>query len=117
MARLAVDSSKMKSIKGNYDDIKDWVMDPNGYFLIRVNREQDRIEAGWCKKANEIILTVYGTRASDVYFTLIKEGCISRLDHAAYLGKELAKAEISLKNNLNYVQDGELGVTIGGKKK
>ncbi len=117
MARLAVDSSKMKSIEGKYDDIKDWVIDPEGYFLIRVNREQQRIEAGWCKKANEIILTVYGKRASDLYFTLIKHGCLSRLDHAAYLGKELAKAELALKNNLNYVQDDDLDMTIGGKKK
>ena len=31
-----------------------------------------------------------------------------RMDHAAYLGRELQKAYIALKNNLEYVQDDEL---------
>ncbi|MEA3346473.1 MAG: DUF4346 domain-containing protein [Candidatus Auribacterota bacterium] len=33
---------------------------------------------------------------------------VSRLDHAAYLGKEIEKAIIALKNELLYVQDKEL---------
>ncbi|MFP4558915.1 MAG: DUF4346 domain-containing protein, partial [Archaeoglobaceae archaeon] len=35
-----------------------------------------------------------------------------RLDHAAYLGRELKKAEIALKLNKNYVQDSELNFGI-----
>ncbi len=113
MARLAVDSKEMETIEGKYDDLKDWVMDPKGYFLVRVNKEKKRIEAGLCKSMNKIILMVHGTRAADVYFTLIQKGCISRLDHAAYLGKELYKAELALKNNLDYVQDEELKIQQG----
>ncbi|MHA1471150.1 MAG: DUF4346 domain-containing protein, partial [Candidatus Asgardarchaeia archaeon] len=30
--------------------------------------------------------------------------------HAAYLGKEIEKAIIALKNNLNYIQDKELNL-------
>jgi dihydropteroate synthase len=32
-------------------------------------------------------------------------GCVSRLEHAAYLGRELQKAEHALVNGLPYVQD------------
>ena len=98
----------MEEIKGKYDDKKDWVYDPKGYFLIRVNKEKKRIEAGFCKQGNKIIKLVYGKRASDVYFTIIQLGLVSRMDHSAYLGKELEKAELALKYNLNYVQDEDL---------
>ena len=30
-------------IEAKYDKIKDWVMDPKGYFLIRVDRENNLI--------------------------------------------------------------------------
>lgn len=109
MAR--VNTSKMETMEGKYDDMKDWVLDPNGYFLIRVNREEKRIEAGFCEKANRILFMVHGKRASDVYFTISKKGLISRLDHAAYLGKELYKAELALKYNLKYVQDEDIVIS------
>jgi tetrahydromethanopterin S-methyltransferase subunit A len=32
-----------------------------------------------------------------------------RLDHAAYLGRELAKAEAALSNGITYEQDAALG--------
>ncbi|MCK4335493.1 MAG: DUF4346 domain-containing protein [Candidatus Aenigmarchaeota archaeon] len=40
--------------------------------------------------------------------SILERKLISRLDHAAYLGKEMEKAIIALKNNLNYVQGREL---------
>lgn len=102
------DEKEAEFIEGKYDDMKDWVYDPKGYFLIRINTKKKRIEAGYCKQKNKILKVVYGKRASDVYFTIIQKGLVSRLDHASYLGKELAKAEFALKNKLNYVQDEEL---------
>jgi tetrahydromethanopterin S-methyltransferase subunit A len=44
--------------------------------------------------------------ARALYKTIITNGWISELSHAAYLGKELAKAELSLRHGLKYVQDG-----------
>ena len=35
----------------------------------------------------------------------IEKGLVSRLDHAAYLGKELARADESLRSGDPYVQD------------
>lgn len=46
-----------------------------------------------------------GMNAGSIYKTAIRRGLVSRLDHAAYLGKELGKAEISLRLGGKYVQD------------
>jgi tetrahydromethanopterin S-methyltransferase subunit A len=37
--------------------------------------------------------------------SLVEWGLISRLDHAAYMGRELTKADFALRNNLLYRQD------------
>ena len=41
-------------IVGEFDNYKDWVMDPKGYFLIRVNKEEQVIELGFCKESNKL---------------------------------------------------------------
>lgn len=51
--------------------------------------------------------TIRGTRAEDVAYTAIKHGLLSRLDHAAYLGRELARAETALKLGQPYTQDAD----------
>ncbi|MFP3910113.1 MAG: dihydropteroate synthase-like protein [Archaeoglobaceae archaeon] len=57
-------------------------------------------------------LTVVGDDAKSISDTVVENKLISRLDHAAYLGRELKKAEIALKLNKNYVQDSELNFGI-----
>jgi tetrahydromethanopterin S-methyltransferase subunit A len=54
---------------------------------------------------NEVIR---GNTAEDIVLTAIKRGLVSRLDHAAYLGSELAKAETALGLELSYIQDNPL---------
>jgi tetrahydromethanopterin S-methyltransferase subunit A len=103
-------SEKAKLIKGEYHPIRDWIIDPKGYFLIRINKKRNLIELGYCKKNNVIEKIIEGKTPQEVYFTAIRRGLISRMDHAAYLGKELEKAYLALKNNLEYVQDSELKI-------
>jgi tetrahydromethanopterin S-methyltransferase subunit A len=43
--------------------------------------------------------------ASCLYRTAIEAHMVSRLDHAAYLGRELTRAEDALQRNEDYVQD------------
>ena len=83
-------------------------MDPLGYFLIRINRKTQVIELGYCRKDNIIEIIVTGKTPQEIYVTAIKEGLLLRIDHTAYLGKELQKAYLTIKYNLNYVQDSEL---------
>ncbi|MBN1646046.1 DUF4346 domain-containing protein [Candidatus Woesearchaeota archaeon] len=97
-----------KDIKGQYHDMKDWTIDPKGYFLIRINRKKKEIEVGFCKKDNVIEVLISGKRPQDIYFEAHKEHLFTNFDHAAYLGKELEKAFLALKYGLAYVQDEEL---------
>jgi len=53
-------------------------------------------------------LRFMGRRASKIYKEIIGRNLIRNLYHAAYLGKELTKAEIALRLGKNYIQDEEL---------
>lgn len=48
----------------------------------------------------------YHGHARTIYLTVIREGWTSKLSHATYLGKELAKAELSTVQGFQCVQDG-----------
>jgi|TARA_B110000438_G_C15724353_1_gene611278 hypothetical protein len=104
-----------KRITAKYHKIKDWVMDPTGYFLIAIDKENKLLRVGYCKFSklgnnpkNDMVAEIVGTTAIEIVNTLIKEKYISSLQHAADMGIELCKAELALKNNLNYVQDKDL---------
>jgi len=108
-----------KTIKGTYHKIDveqpellvfqshyaGWIQDPKGYFLIRVNKDKQTVEIGYCTTDNKLVKRIEGKTPQEIYYTAIKHHLISRLDHAAYLGKELAKAFLSMKYHFQYVQD------------
>lgn len=104
-----------KKIVAKYDRIKDWKMDPKGYFLIAIDREGSFIRVGYCKftklgnnPVNDMVAEIKGKNALEIVNTLIREKFISTLQHAADMGIELHKAEIALKFNLKYIQDKEI---------
>ena len=92
-----------------YDE-SEFHYDAKGYFLIRTVPEEKKIEAGHCKQNNVILKVFRGGTAREVCQAVLKAGLISRKDHAAYLGRECQKAELSLKLGLEYVQDDDLDV-------
>ncbi len=92
-------------IKASYDTWTEWKEDPLGYWLIRVDTEKKQIEAGFCRSGNVIEVVVTGNDGEAIYNTIIRNGLVGSLQHAAYLGYELHKAEIALKLGLRYVQD------------
>lgn len=97
-----------REISAEYDDLKEFALDPKGYFLIRANRETQEIEVAFCPKLNEVSVKVVGKTPLEIYQTILKQQLISRMDHAAYLGRELQKAYDALRAGLPYVQDDEL---------
>ena len=106
-----------KKITAKYHKIKDWVMDPKGYFLISIDRKNNLLRVGYCKftklgnnPVNDMVAEIAGKTAIEIVNTLIKENYISSLQHAGDMGIELCKAELALKNNLNYVQDKDLNL-------
>ena len=106
-----------KKITAKYHKIKDWVMDPKGYFLIAVDRENNLIRVGYCiftklgnDPVNDMVAEIVGKTAIEIVNTLIREKYISSLQHAGDMGIELCKAELALKNNLDYIQDKDLNL-------
>jgi len=106
-----------KKIKAKYHKIKDWVMDPKGYFLIAIYREKKILRVGYCvfkklgnKPINDMVAVISGKTAIEIVNTLIKYKYISSLQHAADMGIELCKAELALKYKLDYVQDKNLKI-------
>ncbi len=80
------------------------VRDPRGSFSIRVEGFQIRIDH-YSPEGN-LLATFTGSTARALQREL--SFFVSRVDHAIYLGGELAKAEFALKNNLSFIQDREL---------
>ena len=106
-----------KKITAKYHKIKDWRMDPKGYFLIAIDKNKKIIRVGYCKFSklgnspiHDMVAEVKGTTAIEIVNTLIKEKFISTLQHAADMGIELHKAEMSLKCGFKYVQDKEIKI-------
>ena len=103
-----------KRLVAKYHKIKDWKMDPKGYFLIRVDKK-NFIQVAYCKftrlgnaPINDMVAIVKGKTAIEIVNTLIREKFISTLQHAADMGIELHKAELSLKYGFKYIQDKDL---------
>ena len=110
-----IENKIKESIPAKYDKIKDWVMDPKGYFLIKIDRENNLIRVGYCvfsklknDPIHDMIAEVTGKTAIKIVNTLIKKDFISSLQHAADMGIELHKAELALKYDVQYVQDSDL---------
>jgi len=108
-----------KKIIAKYHRIKDWKMDPKGYFLIAVDRNKKIIRVGYCKftklgssPINDMVAEIQGKTAIEIVNTLIREKLISTLQHAADMGIELHKAELSLKYGFKYIQDKNLEIKI-----
>ena len=100
-----------------YDRIKDWKMDPKGYFLIAVDRDEKIIKVGYCTftklgklPVNDMVAEIKGKTAIEIVNTLIREEFISTQQHAADMGIELHKAELSLKYGFKYIQDKDLEI-------
>ena len=92
-------------IDSYYDSKHEWCADPKGYFLIKVFYEKKEIGIRWQNYKNEPLCDIYGTEAEAMVQTVVREELVSSLQHAAYLGHELHKAEVALKNKLVFVQD------------
>jgi dihydropteroate synthase-like protein len=84
--------------------------DPKGCFKIMIDRANDVIAALHfsTSKRDKPTVIIKGKTAEDVYAKIVEMGLVTRLDHAAYLGSELAKAEIALETGKEYIQDSPL---------
>lgn len=81
-------------------------MDKAGYFVIIPLTDKGVINVEHYAYDNSLLRVVEGATARAIYNTIISNGWVTKLSHAAYLGKELAKAELALQHGFKYIQDG-----------
>ncbi len=81
------------------------VSDPAGYFVVYVDRARGILSLEHYRNDGLLDTVIEGSAAAELYTPAIDRGLISRLDHAAYLGRELARAEQSLKSGEPFIQD------------
>jgi len=81
-------------------------LDRAGYFVILPVADLNVINVEHYGYDNVLLHTIEGPNSRSLYLEIIRQGWVSELNHAAYLGKELAKAELSLQYGYKYMQDG-----------
>ena len=81
-------------------------LDKAGYFVIIISRKKGDILVEHYSNANKFLRKIEGNNGRDIYFTIINNNWVSELSHAAYLGKELARAEMAIKKGFKFIQDG-----------
>lgn len=79
-------------------------LDETGYFVIEPDPERMLILAKNYSYDKKLLRIIEGTDAESIHRTIIKCKWVNTLDHAAYLGQELARAEIAMKAGFKYIQ-------------
>ena len=128
-----MDSSKSLEEKINIDnDLSNRYieLDPNGYFIIKVNLQEKKIilehflnkinNEGYAldpetnqpikcdsqsKRVSNEVFEGISAKQIGILITEERNDLITRFDHALYLGRELQKAEECLYKKLPYIQD------------
>jgi tetrahydromethanopterin S-methyltransferase subunit A len=99
------DAPAVERIRATRDPASAWVQDPAGYFVILVDREGGRLLAEQYDAAHRLLRVFAGRGADEIGHTIVRQGQVTVLAHAAYLGRELARAEAALALGLHYEQD------------
>ena len=87
------------------------VPDPAGYFVVYPDRMRKLLLVEHYTNEGVLDVTIEGTTPTAIYATIVDKQLVSRLDHAAYLGRELARADHCLETGEAYVQDRAPGRT------
>ena len=93
---------------------KDVILDPNGFFVIEVDRKQNRIRIEYYSNVYKnkrivsgILEKVFsGNKADALCDTIVKNVPNLLSEHYMYLGRELQRAQCALEKNKKYVQGG-----------
>jgi dihydropteroate synthase-like protein len=83
-----------------------WTVDPKGSIRISIIPDRFGTKEGYILAEHDSA-SIVGKTAREVMNTILKMELVSRMEHAAYLGQELKKAELALKLGRSYAQDDE----------
>jgi thymidylate synthase len=77
-------------------------LDPMGYFRVTLDGEEILVE----HRAEDVTLKEYrGRTALALQHQIARDGAVSDINHAMYIGRQLARAEAALKEGREFVQD------------
>ena len=100
-----VSADPVEVVVASRDPSTAWEYDPVGYFLVFVDRVRRLLRVERRTREHRLETVFEGRRAEELCHTIVRRGEVSLLAHAAYLGRELAKAEAALDLDLAYDQD------------
>lgn len=84
-------------------------LDKAGYFVIYPDARSKRLVVEHYTNQGVLNCVLEGSSTGALYCEAIERQLLTRLDHAAYLGRELARAERSLLDGSPFVQDAAPG--------
>ena len=85
-------------------------LDKAGFFVVLPQAATGLIICEHYENSGRLAHVIEGRQGALIAATVIEQGLLTQLDHAVYLGRELAKAEFALKTGSHYEQDAALGV-------
>ena len=112
---LVIISNSAHVYENNWNEVKNildkhytdktvpFVQDENGYFIVKVSDEI--VVEHYTKEGLPSGYVFRGKKAQTIYRRIVNENLISLMDHAMYIGHELARAEVCLKEGRKFVQD------------
>ena len=100
-------NEEFEAVHASEEDVV-WDQDPKSYITIMPYPRKGKIMARIYSTDHEKLYLIDGDTPRQVYYKIIAMGLITKLEHAAYLGKELYKAYVALKHHLHFNQDDPL---------
>jgi len=92
-------------------------LDKAGYFVIYPETRTQKIIVEHYSNKGVLNCVLEGASTGALYSEAIARGLLTRLDHAAYLGRELARAEYSLISGSTFIQDAAPGELATAEQK
>ena len=99
-------------IKAEKTSQKDVILDPKGFFVIEIYKEEIRVEYYTnIYKKNKIVSGNFekvfsGKKADALSDTIVKHIPDLRSEHYMYIGRELQRAQNALEKGKKYIQGG-----------
>jgi tetrahydromethanopterin S-methyltransferase subunit A len=85
------------------------ILDPSGFFIIYPRKDEGNIYLEHYRADGTLNEIICGEDPVFITSTAIARGLVSKLDHTAYLGRELEKAYLSMIYGFQYIQDSPQG--------
>ncbi len=90
------------AVVGKRSRSKVFRLDPMGYFRVTLDGKEILLE----HRFGDVTLKEYrGKTAISLQYKIARDVALSDINHAIYLGRQLAKAEMALKDGREFVQD------------